>query len=205
MEKLKAIKWNHIVESLVMLVIGIILIFWTRASLVIMARALAVLLVIAGVVMVISYFVHKEKSFLISGSFALGLIVAAIGVWIFLKPDDFTDFIPKLFGVFILASGLINLWQTISLIRFKYGLWWISLILALVTVGLGCFLLFNPTEAKEFAVRIIGGILAYDGVSNLWTISRISKFEKAAMQVIKDAEAIDAEAEIVDDNDSAER
>ncbi|RKM61452.1 hypothetical protein D6855_06050 [Butyrivibrio sp. CB08] len=203
MERLKSLKWNHIIEALIMIGIGAVLIFWSNASLVIMARALAVLLILAGAVMVISYFIHKEKTLAMSGGFALGVVVAAIGVWIFLKPDTFTDLIPKLFGVFIFLSGLMNLWQTISLIRYKYAYWWISLILAIITVGLGAFLLFYPSVAKELLIKLIGGFLLYDGISNLWTISRLGKLERAAKQALRDAEAVDTKGEIV--GDSAEK
>lgn len=195
METLKKLKANYIVEALVMIAIGAVLIFWTEASLIIMARALAVLLVFAGVVFVISYFFHKDKSIVMSGGFAMGIIIAAIGVWIFLKPDTFTDFIPKLFGVFILISGLMNLAQTISLVSYRYSLWWISLILAVGTIGMGAFLLFNPKDAKEIAVTIIGIFLVYDGLTNLWTISRVSKYAKRVNQELN---AVDVEAVVED-------
>jgi uncharacterized membrane protein HdeD (DUF308 family) len=135
-----------------------------------------------------------------SGGFALGVAIVAIGAWIFFKPEAFTDLIPKLFGLFILLSGLLNLWQTISLVRLHYGLWWLALILALITVGFGAFLLFYPSVAKELMVKLIGIFLAYDGISNLWTISRLSKFERAAVQAMKDAEAVDVVGEIVEDS-----
>ena len=203
MEKLKSLKWNHIIEALIMIVIGGVLIFWSNASLVIMARALAILLILAGAVMIISYFVHKERTIAMSGGFVLGVVVAVIGVWIFLKPDTFTDLIPKLFGVFIFLSGLMNLWQTISLVRYKYGYWWVSLILAIITVGLGAFLLFYSSLAKELLVKFIGGFLMYDGVSNLWTISRLGKLERAVKRELRDAEAVETTGEIV--SDSAEK
>ena len=203
MEKLKSLKWNHIIEALIMIVIGGVLIFWSNASLVIMARALAILLILAGAVMIISYFVHKERTIAMSGGFVLGVVVAVIGVWIFLKPDTFTDLIPKLFGVFIFLSGLMNLWQTISLVRYKYGYWWVSLILAIITVGLGAFLLFYSSVAKELLVKFIGGFLMYDGVSNLWTISRLGKLERAVKRELRDAEAVETTGEIV--SDSAEK
>ncbi len=198
MERLKSLKWNHIIEALIMIAIGAVLIFWSNATLVIMARALAVLLILAGSVMVISYFVHKEKTLVMSGGFALGVVVVAIGVWIFIRPDTFTDLIPKLFGVFIFLSGLMNLWQTISLIRYKYAYWWVSLILALITVGIGAFLLFYSSVAKELLVKFIGGFLLYDGISNLWTISRLGKLERAMKQELRDAQAVDTEGEIVE-------
>ena len=203
MEKLKSLKWNYIIEALIMIVIGGVLIFWSNASLVIMARALAILLILAGAVMIISYFVHKERTIAMSGGFVLGVVVAVIGVWIFLKPDTFTDLIPKLFGVFIFLSGLMNLWQTISLVRYKYGYWWVSLILAIITVGLGAFLLFYSSLAKELLVKFIGGFLMYDGVSNLWTISRLGKLERAVKRELRDAEAVETTGEIV--SDSAEK
>ncbi|MBE5836975.1 HdeD family acid-resistance protein [Butyrivibrio sp.] len=195
METLKKMKLNYVIEAIVMIAIGAVLIFWTEASLLIMARALAILLVIAGVIFVFSYFLHKERSIVMSGGFAMGVIIAAIGVWIFLKPDTFTDFIPKLFGVFILLSGLMNLGQTISLVSYRYSLWWISLILAVGTIGMGAFLLFNPKDAKEIAVTIIGIFLVYDGITNLWTISRVSKYAK---RVNQEMNAVDVEAVVED-------
>ena len=198
MEAIKKMKANYVVEALIMIAIGAVLIFWTEASLLIMARALAILVFLAGVVLVVSYFFHKDKTIVLSGSFAMGIIIAATGVWIFLKPDTFTDFIPKLFGVFILISGLMNLGQTISLVSYKYSLWWISLILALGTIGMGAFLLFNPKDAKEIAVMIIGIFLVYDGLTNLWTISRVSKYAKKTAQ---EKNAIDVEAVVEDIED----
>ena len=195
METLKKMKLNYVIEAIMMIAIGAVLIFWTEASLLIMARALAILLVIAGVIFVFSYFLHKERSIVMSGGFAMGVIIAAIGVWIFLKPDTFTDFIPKLFGVFILLSGLMNLGQTISLVSYRYSLWWISLILAVGTIGMGAFLLFNPKDAKEIAVTIIGIFLVYDGITNLWTISRVSKYAK---RVNQEMNAVDVEAVVED-------
>ena len=88
--------------------------------------------------------------------------------------------------------------------RYKYGYWWVSLILALITVGFGAFLLFYPSVVKELLVKFIGGFLAYDGLSNLWTISRLGKFERAVKREMKDAEAVDTTAEIVS-SDSAEK
>ena len=66
METLKKMKLNYVIEAIVMIAIGAVLIFWTEASLLIMARALAILLVIAGVIFVFSYFWHKERSIVMS-------------------------------------------------------------------------------------------------------------------------------------------
>lgn len=203
MERLKEIKAHYIIEAAVMIIVGIVLIVWSRASLVIMARALAVLLVIAGALMVATYFIRKERNLVMSGGLAMGIVVAVIGVWIFMKPETFTDLIPKLFGAFILVSGIMNILQTISLIKYSYGLWWLSLIFAIITVGLGGFLIFNSALANEIVVTVIGIFLVYNGATNMWTVSRVTKYAKAVSQAVRDAQAIDAKGEYV--SDSAER
>ncbi len=205
MEKLKSLKWNYIIEALITVVIGIALIVRPQGSLEIMAKALAVLLTLAGIVMIISYFVYKQRSVLMSGGLALGIAIAAIGVWIFLNPSPFIDFVPRLFGVFIIASGLTNLSQTLSLIRYRYGLWWLSLIFGILTIGFGAILLVNPKFVENMLVTLIGVFLVFDGVTNIWTVSRVSKFARGVDQAIKDSEAIDVDAQIVDSRDNPER
>ena len=205
MDIFRKMKLEYVVQSLIVIAIGVVFIVWAPAVIPLIAKVLACLLFIVGVIFVVSYFFKKERGFLDSGQFAFGILVAAVGVWIFLNSATFMKFIPKIFGAFILISGLLNLGQTISLIRYKYGLWWLSLIFALITVGLGAGLIYKAAEANELIVRIIGGFLAYDGLSNLWTASRVGKFAKAFEQAKEEMEAVDVKAEIVDANDSAER
>ena len=143
----RKVKMEYVVQSLVIIAIGVVLIAWAPTVIPVMARILAALLFVVGVIFVLSYFLKKERGFIDSGSFAFGIIVAAVGVWIFLNPVAFTDFIPKIFGAFILLSGLRNLGQTISLARYKYSLWWLSLIFAIATVGIGAGLIFRASES----------------------------------------------------------
>ena len=197
MKTLKNIRPDYMVRAIVLIVVGLVLAIWTAASLDVMARVLAALLFIIGAVLVITYIVRKDKNFAISGGFVAGIIVAAIGAWIFVNPGTFTDFIPKLFGIFIMVSGLSNLAQTVSLIKYKSSKWWISLIIALLTLGLGAFLFFNPTDAKEIAVTLIGIFLIIDGVTNLISTVLVGA---AATRVQQEKDAIDVEAVVVEDN-----
>ncbi|MCR5555955.1 MAG: DUF308 domain-containing protein [Butyrivibrio sp.] len=204
MGALKKISLDYVIKAVVMVVIGVILAVWTKASLNIVARALAALLFAIGAVFVLTYLFKKERTFVISGGLVAGILIAAVGGWIFVNPGKFTDFIPKLFGIFIMVSGLGNLWQTISLVRFKSRAWWVSLLIAVVTAGLGAFLFFNPTNAKEIAVTLIGAFLIIDGATNLLSAlmvgiaaNRVDK-EKDAIEKANAAGAEIVEAEVVD-------
>ena len=198
MEALKKMKPDYVIKSGVMVAIGLVLVVWTKASLDVMARALAVLLIAIGAVFIITYLLKKERNFIISGGLVAGILVAAVGGWIFVNPGKFTDFIPKLFGIFILVSGLGNLGQTVSLIKYKSKAWWVSFVIALLTVGLGGFLFFNPTNAKEIAVTMIGVFLIIDGGTNLISALVVGK---AAKRAEMEKNAIDVEAVVVEDKE----
>ena len=57
-----------------------------------------------------------------------------------------------------------------------------------VTVGLGVLLIFNPFEAVNTVIMLIGIFLIYDGISDLWIISRVSK---TAREIRETVEALD--------------
>ncbi|MBO5623523.1 MAG: DUF308 domain-containing protein [Butyrivibrio sp.] len=193
---LKNKTFSYCIQAILTIIIGVVLIIWTGDSIRLVARALAALLVLVGVVTVISYFLRKDRNVVSSTGFGIGIIIAAVGVWIFINPDTFTDFIPKLFGIFILLSGILNLWQTITLMRSKYGYWSFSLLFAVITVGMGIVLLLEPTFIKNIIVTLIGVFLIIDGGSNLWTISRVAKYVKEKQQ---EENAIDSEAVVVEE------
>ncbi len=185
-------------QALIMIGIGLLLVLWPGASLDIMAKALAALLILVGAIFIIAYFFRKDKGFVVYGEFGLGIVLAAVGVWIFFNSRGFTNFIPKLFGVFIVVSGLGNLGQTFTLIKKKAKTWWLSFIIAIVTVFLGGFLLYKPADASVITVTLIGAFLIVDGVTNLltWIMVIIATLQKQ-----KDEEALVSEAVVVEDSD----
>lgn len=198
METAKKFKLHSVAQALIMVAIGLFLVVWPGASLDIMAKALAALLILVGLIFVISYFFRKERGFVAYGEFGFGILVAAIGVWIFFNSRGFTNFIPKLFGVFIVVSGLGNLGQTFTLVKNKAGTWWVSLIIAVITVCLGGFLLYKPADANAITVSLIGAFLIIDGVTNLltWILVIITAIQKQ-----KDEEALVSEAVVVEEDD----
>ena len=187
---LKKLGINYVADAVICMVIGLVLLLWPGVTMAILCKALAVMLAVAGVVMIISFFVNKDAGVGYTATFAIGLIITVIGVWIFTRPEAFISLIPIIAGVIIVVNGITNLAQAISLAQVSYQKWWLALVFAAITILLGAYLVFKPVNAVELAVRIIGVILIYDGISNIWVASRVHKFVKNAKQ---DAEAIDTQ------------
>ena len=125
----------------------------------------------------------------------LGIVLAVIGGWIVLKPDTIIKAIPMIVGILIVIHGLHNAVQAIDLKKMQYDNWWVALLFSILTVALGIVLICNPFTVVDTVVRLIGAFLIYDGLSDMWILSRVFKTKKNKKKII------DTDAVIIDEND----
>lgn len=189
MNILSKIRISSLADAIICMIVGLVLVIWPGATMDILCKALAVVLIVAGAVMVISFFTNRNGTFESTASFAIGIIILILGIWIFTKSAAFISLIPIIAGVIVAVGGMMNVAQSISLAGVSYGKWWVALLLAAITVILGVFLIFCPLTAVSVAVRIIGFIMIYNGISNIWVLSRVNKFVKDVKQ---DINAVDS-------------
>ena len=186
---MKSFTNNRIIFAVGAAVLGIILLIWPAASLIIMAKCIGALVAIGG--LAAAYQFYKDHD---SPAKSLLLVMAAVmiicGAVIFLHPEELVKLIPMIMGILVLISGLINLGETFTLSKKRYSRWWLSLIIAVITIGAGLFLITRAFSLAALITRIAGGILLFDGLSDLWVISRVHKADK-------DAQAVDVQAEEV--------
>ena len=192
MEKiLRKMKSNAVVSSLLCVALGLVLVIWPGMSMQIVCAAIGVVLILTGIMKIIEYFAVKDGSLYEQTNLIMGIVFAVVGVWIAVKPDKVLAIIPIIVGIIIVLHGARNLQQAVTLCKDKYDKWWIALILGLLTVGFGVLLICKPFAALDTVVMLIGIFLIYDGVSNIWIVSRVYKSAKILKQ---EAEALDAEA-----------
>lgn len=186
---MKSFTNNRIIFAVGAAILGIILLIWPAASLIIMAKCIGALVAIGG--LAAAYQFYKDHD---SPAKSLLLVMAAVmiicGAVIFLHPEELVKLIPMIMGILVLISGLINLGETFTLSKKRYSRWWLSLIIAVITIGAGLFLITRAFSLAALITRIAGGILLFDGLSDLWVISRVHKADK-------DAQAVDVQAEEV--------
>lgn len=192
-------KREKVVTSLLMIIVGVLLIIWPNAALNVLCSIVGLALCIGGVVAVITYFVTRDKSFVLTMTMAVGVIVAFLGLWIFLNPSVLAALIPAIIGAFIIISGIINLSEAITIHRERGTGIVTTLIIAAITIVLGLIVFFRPQWTNAFLVRLIGIALVFDGVSDLWVISRITGTVKEVAADLKapDGKAVDENGERV--------
>ena len=187
---LKKIKTNVVVSSALCVILGLVLVFRPGLSMRIVCTAVGVVLIVSGVMRMIDYFTARDGSLYSQANLVFGIILAVVGVWIVMRPEKVMAIIPIIVGIVIAIHGLHNLQQALELWRDKYDRWWAALILGVLTVGFGVLLICRPFAAIDTVVMLIGFFLIYDGLSNVWIVSRIYKNAKMMKQ---EMEAVDVE------------
>ncbi len=188
---LKKVKANTILSSLLCAALGLVLVIWPDISMQIVCIAIGAVLILCGVIRLFGFFLNHDGSVYTQGNLVMGIVLVVVGIWIVATPGKVLAIIPIIVGILIVIHGVNNIQQTITLCKGKYSMWWLALIMALLTIGLGVLLITRPFAALDTVVMLIGFFLIYDGLSNVWIVSRIAKTVKMARQ---EAEAVDVDA-----------
>jgi len=189
----KELKANYILSAVFCIIFGVTLEVWQDASSRVVCMGLGAVLALSGIVNIVTYFMRRDGRMVSQILLLAGIILTVLGGWIIFNPGVLIMMIPVVIGVVVTVHGVHNLIQAMELFKNNYSKWWVALLLGAVTVGLGVLLICNPFEAVNTAIMLIGIFLVYDGVSDLWIISRVSKTARNIRQTM---EALDVEAEI---------
>lgn len=179
---LKKIRTNVIVSAFICIALGVILVFWPGLSVKVVCMAIGAVLVINGISRLLNFIFGRDGSVFSQMNLVMGIIITVIGGWILLQPGTIIAMIPILVGIIIVIHGINNLQQSVSLCQNRYDKWWIALLLGIITIGFGVLLVFNPFAAVDTLIRFIGLFLIYDGASDIWIMSRVSRNVKQARQ-----------------------
>ena len=190
-DRIRSMKLTKTIISIITIVVGLVLIIWSRQSLNIICSIVGWILCAAGVVAVVLYFVnYKDRSVITYLTLVMGVFVAVIGLWLAINPQVLETLLPSIFGLIIVISGIMNISESMT-VRRQNGSFAASLLLAAITIVLGLVIFFHPQAFNDFIMIFIGICLLYDGVSNLVIMSMIST---KAKEVVQDATAIDGAA-----------
>ena len=202
---MKTYRVNRIVFSIGAIILGLILLIWPGSSLLILGKCIGAFLAGGGVIAGILYLTDHDspiKTLLL----AIAVIMILAGVTIFMRPDDLISLIPTCIGILVLVSGVINLGETFTLTKYHYGKWWMSLLVAIGTIALGILLITRAFGIASIITRIAGGVLIFDGVTDLWVMRGISHTlrEAEAKAEPVDVEAVVIETEVTEPGTAAE-
>ena len=167
MTPMRVAKGGYILMSAIFCALGVLFIVRPGQSLKVMGLALGIAMIAFGAFKLVGYFSRDLYRLAFQYDLEFGILLIALGVIVLLRTNGVMDFICIAAGVSILADGLFKIQIAIDARRFGIRDWWLILLLAVVTGGVGLLLVFRPWESVQVLTVLLGAALLAEGVLNL--------------------------------------
>lgn len=192
------------ITSLLLLLLGVLLIFESEATITTISYIIGAILVAAGAFALIRFFSNKDKTASTVGLDILyGIVTIILGVLIVTNPHAIASLIPIVLGICIIISSAMKIQSAFSLKSDSNDLWKTTMIFAIIGSICGIVLLFNPFAGAVLIMRIVGiFIVIYamlDFISTIIIKKNVEEFRNAAIesQII--------EAEVVSEKEESKK
>ena len=163
---------DSVFVSMLTVVAGILVTVFHSMALDIISILLGCFATLLGIINVIKYFRQPENT---RYNLLTGLIFGSLGVSVIINPGALKDFVAVVCGIMILYHGIVNCENALALKRSSYGLWYLALIFALVTVVAGILLIVLKNVIIDSLALTLGIILIVEGILNTWTALKVRK------------------------------
>ena len=169
-----------IASSILTLVVGVMLAVYPGNTLSLIGKVIGVALMIIGVSQIVVFFKNTKEDRVTSASFALGIILFAIGLYIFINDKSLTNVFTTIIGLLICIKSIYKIQLAISLKSYS-NTWKYNLVSGLIVLSMGLIIIFYPIETASTILRVIGIILiissVYEIIESLVVIKKIDDFK----------------------------
>lgn len=196
-KKLRKVTASKIFASVLSIVFGLVLLIWSDAAITIICQVFGAFLVIAGIVMVVSFLIDRDGIASVMSVIG-GAVAIVLGAYIFAKPAGLAKFFAIILGIIILINGVIDIKEAVTMAQRHYPKWYLSLIIGIVISILGLLAVFRPMGLANVIVSFIGVVLILNGIFDIFVTGTANK---AAKNIYQDVHAVDAEAREVSGED----
>lgn len=158
--KLKKTAWSSIVESLVVLIFGVLFAAWPGMTYYVVSVVIGVILIIVGIFQIVNYFVSNGQNDFFDNSLIFGVVEIIIGIAAVCFVGETFNVLRIIIGIWLVFEALVRLNTTIKLHAAHISAWgWVLAVAALMLCA-GLFVLFNT----ELLLQFVGGFMIFAGV-----------------------------------------
>ena len=140
---IKKSAWSAIIESLAILILGILFIAWPDQMVKVVAYIVGTFFIVKGVFQVINYFLEKGQNNFFNNGLLFGVISILIGITAFIMGEDIANIFRVVVGIFLIYESLVRVNTAIKLNSVGIPIWKYVLLLAIIILVLGVFVTFN--------------------------------------------------------------
>lgn len=97
----------------------------------------------------------------------IGVVVAALGVFLLICPQLIVSLIPIALGIYILVDSFTAMKKALDMKALGFDKWWISFLAAVLLAVCGVVMICQPFSTMSTLVMFIGAGFLFDGVYTL--------------------------------------
>lgn len=167
---MRTAKIGYIVISAAMCVLGILLMALPDFSASVLGVIFGIMMTVFGAVRLTGYFSKDLYRLAFQYDLPFGILLIVLGIIMLIKPDRLLMFSSIAIGLFTLTDGLFKIQIAIDSRRFGISAWWLILLLAVISAGMGLVLTFRPGEGSRVIMILLGLALMSEGLLNIGTM-----------------------------------
>lgn len=165
-EYAKSCEKSMLVSTIFVLLLGIVLAIEPTGSIRMLTFIIAIMFLGVGIFQIVSYLRSPKEERMTSFSFIIGIILAAVGLFLILNVDSLVKFITVLIGVTISIKSLFKIQFALNLKGIS-DKWKYNLVFGLVGLSLGILMLLNPFSSAILFLRIMGIVFIVGSIAEL--------------------------------------
>lgn len=162
---LKQSAWFAILESLAMVVLGVLLIAWPDVVIKAVAYVVGLFFVIKGAYQIINYFMVKGQNDFFNNDLLMGVISVLVGIAALVVGEGIASVFRIVIGVFLVYEALVRMNTSLKLYTAGISNWKYVMIIALLMMVIGIFITFY----EGAVLTLIGWMMIISGVVGIFS------------------------------------
>lgn len=157
---LKKSAWSAAIESLLIMIFGILWVVWPDMTIIVVANILGAIFIASGIYQIINYFVVKGQNDFFNNGLLSGVVALLIGIATIIIGEDIANIFRIIIGIWMVYEALVRVNTAIKLHSAGIKVWSYILIIAIMMLALGIFVTFNSGAV----IQLIGWMMILTGV-----------------------------------------
>lgn len=155
--------WSAVIESLAILVLGILFIAWPDTMVKVVAYIVGAFFIAKGAFQIVNYFIEKGQNDFFNNGLLVGVVSILIGITALVMGDDIANVFRVIIGIFLIYESLVRVNTAIKLNSAGIPIWRYVLILAIIMLVLGIFVTFNDVATVIGWMMVVAGLVGIVG------------------------------------------
>ena len=176
MKYFRGMRGNILIFSTIYVLIGLILLVLSDAKMTAVTYVFSVLLMITGLIMVMYYIGREVREDQESYDLVIGVAAETAGIYLMLFARAVSPYLPTIFALLVLLSGLITFQNALDTRRRRQVYWVPLFLVSVLSLALGFVILYYPFVKNSNRLRVIGLAMLISGgidvATAIWQVIR---------------------------------